>query len=126
MPIYALPMALSFATFSYVDTLFGAVVGFIFFAFMAGHFSTIAAAFWAEYYGTKHLGSIKSLLTVIMVFGSAIGPGLTGWFIDYGIAFQDQLMFIAAFFVFASLSCWIGVRHSRHSLPKQPPSFFKN
>jgi len=64
--------------------------------------STVPSAFWAEFYGTRHLGSIKAMTTAVMVLGSAIGPGLTGVLIDYGIAFDNQMIGIAVYFIFAS------------------------
>ena len=51
----------------------------------------MASAFWAEFYGTRHIGAIKAMAAALMVFGSAIGPGLTGALIDLddGELFQD-------------------------------------
>ena len=109
MQIYVVPLAICFILFSFVDTIFGAVIAISFYAITAGLQSTIIAAFWAEYYGTKNLGSIKSTSTVIMVFGSAIGPGLTGWLIDYGIAFTDQMIAIAIYLLIGAVLTSIGV-----------------
>lgn len=41
-------------------------------------------------YGTDHLGAIRAIATAVMVFSTAIGPGITGLVIDWGIAFPDQ------------------------------------
>jgi len=41
-------------------------------------------------YGTRHLGAVRSLVTVIMVVSTAIGPGITGILIDRGIDFPAQ------------------------------------
>lgn len=60
------------------------------------------AGFWAETYGTRHLGSIKSLATAAMVFGSAIGPFVTGWAIDYGADFPEQCLWMAIWCIIAS------------------------
>jgi MFS family permease len=109
MQIYVVPLAICFILFSFVDTIFGAVIAISFYAITAGLQSTIIAAFWAEYYGTKNLGSIKSTSTVIMVFGSAIGPGLTGWLIDYGIPFTDQMIAIAVYLLIGAVLTSIGV-----------------
>ena len=56
----------------------------------------IASALWGVLlpvvYGTEHLGAIRSLATTIMVFSTAIGPGLTGILIDRGIDFPTQCL----------------------------------
>ena len=41
-------------------------------------------------FGTDHLGSVRSIATAIMVFSTAIGPGITGWFIDHGVSYPAQ------------------------------------
>ena len=51
------------------------ILGFVFLALTTGANSTLPNAFWAEFYGTAHMGSIKAMAAAIMVFGSAIGPG---------------------------------------------------
>ena len=66
-----------------------------------GH-NTLLNACWAEFFGTRHLGSIKSAVTALMVLGSAIGPGLSGWLIDKGVGFGDQMLGYAATFAIAA------------------------
>jgi len=116
-PIYQLPMVIGFVMMSFAETLFGATLAIIFMSFTIGAGSTVPGAFWAEFYGTRHLGSIKAMIAAIMVFGSAVGPGLTGLLIDYGIIFEDQMIGIALYFVFASGMAWLGIRHAKHLLP---------
>ena len=76
-------------------------------------------AFWAEFYGTRNLGGIKALAAAVMVLGSAIGPGLTGYLIDFGIIFQDQMVGIAVYFLISSSLVWVGVTRARKLL--SPP-----
>jgi MFS family permease len=75
------------------------------------------AAFWAEFFGTKHLGSIKALATSVMVFGSAIGPGMTGFVIDRGIDFPQQMQWIAVYFLASAAIATYAVAQVRHELP---------
>lgn len=75
VPVMMLPFALSFAVLAYADTLWMAGIGLVIFGFGQGMQSTAPAAFWAEYFGTRHVGSIKAVAAALMVFGSAIGPG---------------------------------------------------
>ncbi|MGB7244559.1 MAG: MFS transporter, partial [Sulfitobacter sp.] len=65
--------------------------------------ATLLNACWAEFFGTRNLGSIKALATALMVLGSAIGPGLSGWLIDAGIGFEQQMLGYAVIFALAGL-----------------------
>tara|TARA_R110000787_G_scaffold99571_10_gene204183 strand:+ start:2986 stop:4203 length:1218 start_codon:yes stop_codon:yes gene_type:complete len=107
VPIQMLPFALSFTVLAYADTIWMAGVGLVIFGAGQGLQSTAPAAFWAEYFGTRHLGAIKAVAAAIMVFGSAIGPGITGAFIDLGVTFPEQMIPIAVYYVLAAgLAAW--------------------
>lgn len=63
----------------------------------AGAGNTIVSALWAEIYGVRHLGAIRSLLFAGAVAASALAPGLMGWGIDEGIGIESQFIAIAAY-----------------------------
>lgn len=44
---------------------------------------TCASAMWAEIYGTKHLGAIKSLTTTFMIFATSLSVPLFNWSLSY-------------------------------------------
>lgn len=115
-PIFQLPMVGAFLVMSSADSLFGAAVAIIIMSLTIGANTTVPGAFWAEFYGSRHLGSIKAMATAVMVLGSAIGPGLTGVLIDRGVRFDDQMIGIAAYFIFASGMAWLGIRQAKHLL----------
>jgi len=117
MPIYQLPFAAGFVVIGLTDGLGLAAVGMALMAIAQGGNSTLPNAFWAEFYGSRNLGGIKALATAVMVLGSAIGPGLTGFLIDQGIDFEDQMVWIAGYFVIASALVGIGVTRARKLLP---------
>lgn len=119
LPFAQLPMVLAFVTFSYATGVSGVALGILFFALTVGANSTLPNAFWAEFFGTKHLGAIKAMATAVMVLGSAIGPGLTGLLIDRGIGLDSQFLGVAVYFLFTSLMMWIGIRSTRASLPSR-------
>lgn len=56
-----------------------------------GLYSGVFGSIWSEVYGTRHLGSIRSVVFAGMVLASALGPGMTGYLIDIGIGFELQL-----------------------------------
>ncbi|WP_171097379.1 MFS transporter [Ruegeria sp. HKCCD7255] len=116
MPGFQLPMALGFVLLGSVGSITGALVGLVILSLTVGANSTLPAAFWAEFYGTKHIGAIKALATALMVLGSAIGPGLTGVLIDIGIPLETQFIWIGGYFVLSCLSVWVGVRKAAPAL----------
>lgn len=120
MPVYQLPMAAGFVVIGLTEGLGIAAMGMALMAVAQGANSTLPNAFWAEFYGTKSLGGIKALATAVMVLGSAIGPGLTGYLIDFGIDFEDQMVGIAVYFLLASALVWIGVGRAKAVLPRAP------
>jgi len=76
MPFYQVPMVAAFVFFAYATSPASALFGFFFLALSTGANMTLPNAFWAEFYGTAHLGSIKAMAAAVMVLGSALGPGL--------------------------------------------------
>ncbi|HHS94245.1 MAG TPA: MFS transporter [Rhodobacterales bacterium] len=115
IPWLLLPMAGGFYLMGQAETLTGAGLAFALLALTSGANGTVPSAFWAEFYGTRHIGSIKALASALMVFGSAIGPGLTGLLIDLGVPLPNQMIGIALYFVLASALMGIGVRSVRLS-----------
>ena len=116
IPYLVVPIAFAFAVFGAAQTSVGLTVGLLGMAMTSGAFATLPNAFWAEFFGTSHIGAIKSVAVAIMVFGSAIGPGLTGVLIDFGIGLETQYFVIAAYFVFATVLMAIGVSRARANI----------
>lgn len=117
IPYFQIPMVLSFLVFAVSNGTWSLGLGFFFLALTAGAGATLPAAFWAEFYGTQYLGSIKALAAAVMVLGSAIGPGITGALIDLGIGLETQFIWIAGYFAIATVMMWLGIRAARPSLP---------
>ncbi len=117
MPMYQLPMVAAFIAFSVASSPAGALVGLFFLAVTTGANSTLINAFWAEFYGTSHIGAIKAMAAAVMVLGSAIGPGITGVLIDLGVGLEVQYLGVAAYFLLATLMMTIGVLGARQDLP---------
>ncbi len=113
MPYYQLPLVVSFITFSYAVGPMGIFIGFFFMALTSGANGTLPNAFWAEYYGTAHIGAIKAMIAAVMVLGSAIGPGITGLFIDLGVGLETQFVWIGAYFLLTTALIFIGITRAR-------------
>ena len=113
IPYFQLPMIIAFILFAFGETLYSALLGFIFLGITSGANTTLPNAFWAEFFGTKHLGSIKAAAAAAMVLGSAIGPALTGILLDFNISLNFQYIGISTFFVLSSLLMWVGVSRTK-------------
>src|SRR5690606_26028933 len=94
------------------------------FAFMGlmgisyGVSSTLFGALWPEIYGTNHLGAIRALTVAVLVFATAMGPGLTGALIDLGVPYPLQ---IAAMGVYCFAACGLMVYVSRRLAARALP-----
>lgn len=69
-----------------------------------GFSSAVFGTIWPETYGVKHLGAIRAIAVAAMVFASALGPGVTGWAIDRGVGFDQQLIVMAGYCLLASIA----------------------
>ena len=120
LPFQIVPYGVSFLVMAYADTLFIAGIAMFIFGIGQGMQGTATAAFWAVFYGTKNLGSIKATATALMVFGTAIGPGISGVLIDLGIDFPDQMIPIAMFYFAAAILAGFGILRYQRDLPLAP------
>ena len=67
--------------------------------------SSTSSALWAELYGTRHLGAIKSLMSTIGITCTALSPILVGTLLDRAVGFETQSgYYFAALIGFALLS----------------------
>ncbi len=110
---YQVPYVLAFVAFSQLGSLPGAAVGLAMMAASAGAHNTLTSAFWAEYFGTAHLGAIKAAAAALMVLGSAIGPGLSGLLLDRGVSLATQYLWVAGYFAFAVACLATGVARAQ-------------
>ena len=69
----------------------------------------LGSSTWAEIYGVKYIGSIKALTTALMVFATAFGTALFGFFIDAGFSIE-KIAFIAAIAIACSIALLFTVR----------------
>ncbi|SDI77697.1 MFS transporter [Aliiruegeria lutimaris] len=117
LPFLALPMALGFLVLGLGNGLAGAALGMALVGMTTGASATLVSAFWAEFYGTRNLGAIKSVAAAIMVLGSAIGPVVSGYLIDTGLGFEKQMVLIAGYFIVTAIIVTLAMRGARNTLP---------
>jgi MFS family permease len=117
LPFYLIPLVLAFTLHWSADHLAWTALAVCFMGLAGGGQATVLMAIWSEFYGTRNIGSIKSAAMAVMVLGSAIGPGLSGWLIDAGVGFEQQMLAYAASFILAIAILIIPLRRAAADLP---------
>ncbi|MEJ6396610.1 MFS transporter [Yoonia sp. 208BN28-4] len=113
LPFYLIPYVLAFILHWYAPSLGWTALAVVLMGVAGGGQATLLNACWAEFYGTRNLGSIKAAVTALMVLGSAVGPGLSGWLIDAGVGFETQMLGYAFSFALAAILLCYPVMASR-------------
>jgi MFS family permease len=114
--VYLLPYAAAFSVLAFADTLPVAAIGLMLFGVGSGIQSTLPAAFWSEFYGTRHIGAIKAVSNSVAILGSAIGPGVSGALIDLGWTFPEQMLPIVFYFIVAAALVAVAVHRAQPHL----------
>jgi MFS family permease len=110
VPLICLPFGLGLLALAISDSFLSAVLFMCLMGVSIGIYSTLSSPFFAEMYGTLHLGSIKSLTTSTMVFATAIAPVAMGWLIDAEISMESMALASVVYIVLASAAAMLGVR----------------
>ena len=102
VPMFLLPLALALVVLNTSDHRFIVWPYMLLMGFSSGLYFTGLSALWAELYGARHLGAIKSMTNAIMVFASALGPALVGTLLEWQLPFAAISMLLAAFCLVAT------------------------
>ncbi|MEO0329041.1 MAG: MFS transporter [Pseudomonadota bacterium] len=102
LPFFLLPLAAACIAMWAVEALWGSFLFMTLLGVSYGFSSTLFGALWPEVYGVKHLGGVRSITIAVMVFGTALGPGLTGYMIDLGIPYGEQILTMGLYCLAAS------------------------
>lgn len=94
---FLLPLALSCFLMAGLEAQWGVFVFMALLGTSYGISSTLFGALWPEIYGTRHLGSVRAVVIALMVFSTAMGPGVTGFLIDFGVHYPVQIFFMGVY-----------------------------
>ncbi len=119
MPLVQVPLVAAFLVLSAAQGTATMIAGLVLMAASVGANHTVPSAFWAEFYGTRHLGAVRALASAVMVLGTALGPIITGTLIDQGVRFDTQMVGIAGYFVAAAGLAALGVGLAAPALPER-------
>lgn len=81
-PFYMMPFALGMVFFLFGEHKINALAYLCLAGMSTSLMSITSTAMWTEIYGYKHLGAIKSMVTTVIVFSSALGPKIIGVFLE--------------------------------------------
>jgi MFS family permease len=97
LPLYQAPLGAGVLLLALGDAPAAAFTGLALLGVTQGAAVAVLGALWPEVYGTRHIGAIRGTAVSMMVFATAVGPGLTGALLDAGVGVEAQ---------FAVLSLW--------------------
>ncbi|MGB0865132.1 MAG: MFS transporter [Granulosicoccaceae bacterium] len=117
LPYFLLPLAMGCLTIGVVEAEFGIYLFMGLMGVSYGMSSVLYGAIWPELYGTQHLGSIRAVITAMMVFSSALGPGVTGWLIDLGVDYGHQMLVLGTYCVCVSAMMYSVIKQRQIKLP---------
>ena len=110
VPTFLLPLALGLVALTISDDRYLVWPYMLLMGISSGLYFTGLSALWAELYGPRHLGAIKSLTNAVMVFSSALGPALVGYLLTAQIAFETICLILAGGCVFATATMVYALR----------------
>jgi sugar phosphate permease len=90
LPVLVLPMALGIWLVGPAAAPAGWIAALGIIGVTQGMSQTTWGTLLPAVYGTRHLGAVRAMATALMVVSTAIGPGITGLAIDWGVPFPDQ------------------------------------
>ena len=119
LPLFLLPMGLGTLLLALAGSSAVAGVFMVLLGVTIGAGQTMSGAIWPELYGTTHLGAIRAMMMAVMVFGTALAPGLVGWLVDVGVSMETQMLFMAGYTVAASGFLWYVMRVIQTARPPE-------
>ena len=113
-PLICIPFGLGLLALASANQFGVAVAFMVLMGMSVGMYSTVSSPFYAEMYGTQHLGAIKSVTTATMVFASAVSPVVMGWLIDAGVSMNTMALGGAAYIMAATGLALVSLLKLKH------------
>jgi MFS family permease len=110
LPFFLAPLAVASVAVALITPLWGVFLFMFLLGASNGFTMTLLGALWPEVYGLANLGGIRAIIVSGMVLSSALGPGITGVLIDWGVSLPTQLLWMALWCVVASFGLVIAAR----------------
>lgn len=106
LPYYLIPLVVACLILAIGSSPWIIVPFMVLLGISNGYSLNLYGAVWAEAFGTEHLGAIRPVVTMVVIFAAAIGPGLAGILLDMSIGFGTIFFLLAALCTFSSALAW--------------------
>ena len=113
LPGFLAPMALGLLVIWGFERAVWALPYLFLLGLTSGIVFTAVTALWAEIYGVRHLGAIRSLVVSLSVLSSALGPLVMGVLMDAGVSVETICGLFALYCVGATGLQMLGLRGLR-------------
>jgi MFS family permease len=110
VPLHLLPLGLGMVILATFDAPLWASFYLLSSGMTTGIAFTSTAAVWAEIYGVRNIGAIRSVVAAAMVFASALGPLFMGALIDAEVAIKVICLIFAAYAATGTGLIWVALR----------------
>ena len=104
LPFLTLPVAIALFVVAFAEGAFTSTVLMAGMGLSSGIAFSVVGSVLAERYGVRHLGAIRSQLSVMMVISTALSPPLVGAWIDAGQSMRSAIVGFAGFAVVAGVA----------------------
>jgi MFS family permease len=102
LPYFLLPLAGACFALAYSGPEITLFIMMVLLGISYGIASTLFGSLWPEIYGLTNLGAVRSVTVSAAVLATAVGPGLTGTLIDWGMSLPTQMMFFGFYCLVAT------------------------
>jgi MFS family permease len=113
LPGFLAPMALGLLVIWGFEQAVWALPYLFLLGLTSGIAFTALTALWAEIYGVRHLGAIRSLVASLSVLSSALGPLVMGALMDAGVSIETICGIFALYCIAATALQHLGLRGLR-------------
>jgi MFS family permease len=113
LPFFLAPLMVASLAVGLVTPVWGVYLFMFLLGISNGFTQTLAGALWPEVYGLANLGAIRGITVAAMVLSTALGPGITGALMDYGVELPTQMIWMAGWCVLASFALAAAARKVR-------------
>lgn len=110
VPLFLIPIMLGLVLLSVAEGRWVAPVYLALLGISVGSSGTLMGALWAELYGTRHIGAIRSLVHAVMVLSTAAAPVLAGALLDVGVNPSGLARLFAGYALAVSLLAGVAIR----------------
>lgn len=122
LPLATLPMALGLIALAIGGPAWVAFVYLGLTGVTTGLAATVGGALWAERYGIRHLGAIRSVAQAMMVISTAVAPITLGVLLDMGVSAATIGLMLASGTVAFAILATFAPEPRRRASPRHSPA----